>query len=628
MSDAQVVTSTPTHTSTPTATATSTASVRPTQSVTPTTTVTATLTQSVATATVTPTNVPTRPAVTWTPTITRTPTRTTIPTQTPIPTTTPTPTVVATQTVTPTAVAAQISDVATSSITRSSATITWTTSAPASSQVTYGTFSPSTNTTAVDPSLVTSHRVVLTGLQPGTIYQFAVLSKTSAGVLATSSNNAVSTAPAGSGPEVADLSVQMATSSTASLGWATSTGTVAQVEYGTSANYGSFTLLNIFTSPAQQLTVSGLHPATTYHWRVKAWDAQGALGASPDATFSTAPAGLATLVGDESVETQRMTLPAGHAVLYQYVATHSGQASVIRLYLDAGSATPVLRVALYSDQDGAPGTILAQGSAPGLVPGWVSISIPPVSLLESKRYWIGVLAPFGGGSLNLRQTLSGGSSMASVQTSLAAFPQPFLPGPAAAQSPLSVYMQQLPPAITLTGIANGNVITGQAQLSALVDDDAPLARLQFYVDGVPVGMPLSAAPWQIAWNTTTLNAGVPHTVSARASDVLGRSGTSGMITVQIDNGPRISNVIVAQGLTATSAQITWSTDIPADGQVEYGPTTAYGLSTPVNAVPDVRHDLELTSLASGAVYHFRVRSRDANGALTVSGDSTFFTAGP
>jgi hypothetical protein len=518
--------------------------------------------------------------------------------------------------------------VAASSLTRSSATITWTTSQPASSQVVYGTAAPETNQSPLDPSLVTAHRVVLTGLLPGAAYQFAVRSTTAEGALSISASNALSTAPAGSGPEVVNLSLRQATSTTATVTWATSTGTVAQVEYGLTANYGSFTLLTIFSGPTQQLTLSGLRPATRYHYRVKAWDADGALGASADASFSTAPAGLATIMGDETVQSERLTLPAGQAAAYQYVASQSGQADLVHLYVDVGSTSPVVRVALYSDQDGAPGTILSQGSAPGLVPGWISISLPPVALLDSTRYWVGVLSPLGSGSLSLRQAATGGSSLWSAQTSLAAFPQPWVAGAPGARSPLSMYVQQVPPAITLTGPADGSIVTGPSQLSAVIDDDVPLARVQFYVDGQAVGPALTAAPYRVTWNPAGFSALLPHTINARATDLLGRSGASGPLSVQVDNGPAISGVAVGPGLTASSARITWTTDIPADGQVEYGPTPAYGLSSPVDSELALRHDLQLTGLASNAVYHYRVRSRDTNGAVAVSPDATLFTSGP
>jgi hypothetical protein len=245
--------------------------------------------------------------------------------------------------------------------------------------------------------------------------------------------------------------------------------------------------------------------------------------------------------------------------------------------------------------------------------------------LQNTRYWIGILSPVGSGGLNLRQAASGGSSLSSAQTSLAAFPQPFVAGIPGARSPLSAYVQQVPPAITLISPAPGDQVTGQAQLSAVVDDDVPITRLQYYVDDVAVGAPLNTAPYSLVWPSAGLNPLVPHTVTARATDALGRSGVSGNVSVQVDNGPTISSVAVSPGLTASSARVTWTTDVVADSQVEYGLTSAYGLLTPVDQVMDVRHDMQLTGLSAGAAYHYRVRSRDAAGALAVSPDQTLFT---
>src|SRR5205823_14175931 len=157
---------------------------------------------------------------------------------------------------------------------------------------------------------------------------------------------------------------------TASIGWATSSGNVAQIEYGPTANYNAFTLLKVFASPAQQMVLTGLRPATEYHYRVKAWDSAGYLGSSGDFVLRTAFAGQATLLGEETLYSNRVSLPAGQAAAYQYEVSQSGQASVVRLYVDAGTTAPAVRVAVYSDLDGIPGTLLSQGSTPGLTPGW------------------------------------------------------------------------------------------------------------------------------------------------------------------------------------------------------------------------------------------------------------------
>lgn len=69
-----------------------------------------------------------------------------------------------------------ISNVAASAITITSATIIWTTSVPATSQVEYGPTTSYGATTALDTALVTNHSVMVSGLVPSTIYHYRVRS--------------------------------------------------------------------------------------------------------------------------------------------------------------------------------------------------------------------------------------------------------------------------------------------------------------------------------------------------------------------------------------------------------------------------------------------------------------------
>lgn len=75
----------------------------------------------------------------------------------------------------------------------------------------------------------------------------------------------------------------------------------------------------------------------------------------------------------------------------------------------------------------------------------------------------------------------------------------------------------------------------------------------------------------------------------------------------------------------TSATITWTTDEPADSQVEYGETSAYGSSTALSASLVTSHSMEVSGLDPLTTYHFRVISKDANGNPVVSPDATFLT---
>jgi Concanavalin A-like lectin/glucanases superfamily/Bacterial Ig domain/Lysyl oxidase/Purple acid Phosphatase, N-terminal domain len=91
-------------------------------------------------------------------------------------------------------------------------------------------------------------------------------------------------------------------------------------------------------------------------------------------------------------------------------------------------------------------------------------------------------------------------------------------------------------------------------------------------------------------------------------------------------GPRISDVVVLDR-TSSSARVTWTTDLPSTTQVEYGPTSSYGWSTPLVTTPVTAHSASITGLAAETTYHYRVVSRDAAGNTTRSPDFLFTTAG-
>ena len=88
--------------------------------------------------------------------------------------------------------------------------------------------------------------------------------------------------------------------------------------------------------------------------------------------------------------------------------------------------------------------------------------------------------------------------------------------------------------------------------------------------------------------------------------------------------PVISSVAAAP-IADTQAAVAWSTDVPADSQVEYGLSTSYGITTTLAPTMVTAHSTSLGGLAAGSVYHYRVKSRNSAGLLSASGDFTFAT---
>jgi hypothetical protein len=106
-------------------------------------------------------------------------------------------------------------------------------------------------------------------------------------------------------------------------------------------------------------------------------------------------------------------------------------------------------------------------------------------------------------------------------------------------------------------------------------------------------------------------------------------GPTGSLTVTVAPpgtlAPVLSN-IARSAITPNSATIQWTTNDPADSQVEYGLDTSYGQLSPLLSSLTTAHSVVLSDLQAGRVYHYRVHSKNASGKEAVSSDLTFTTA--
>src|ERR1019366_6258583 len=176
-----------------------------------------------------------------------------------------------------------ISGVTSSGMTATSATITWTTDRPASSQVEFGTTASYGSLSALNSSPITLHSVTLTGLNPNTTYNFAVISAVLAQT-ATSANFIFST-PA-SVPVNSSVTASGITTTSATITWATDQPSSSQVGYGTTTAYGSLSTLNPALVTLHSVTLTGLTPGTTYDYAAISGDSAGT-ATSANFIFST-----------------------------------------------------------------------------------------------------------------------------------------------------------------------------------------------------------------------------------------------------------------------------------------------------------------------------------------------------
>jgi hypothetical protein len=92
-----------------------------------------------------------------------------------------------------------------------------------------------------------------------------------------------------------------------------------------------------------------------------------------------------------------------------------------------------------------------------------------------------------------------------------------------------------PPVVTITAPANNATVSGTITLTATATDpDSAISFVQFLVDGTNTGAQLTAAPYSISFNTTTIPNG-SHTFTAVAQDPSANQGTSVGVTVLVSN---------------------------------------------------------------------------------------------
>jgi glucose/arabinose dehydrogenase len=110
---------------------------------------------------------------------------------------------------------------------------------------------------------------------------------------------------------------------------------------------------------------------------------------------------------------------------------------------------------------------------------------------------------------------------------------------------------------------------------------------------------------------------------AQTHNIVANASTSYTATYRVrEGGPVITQLSARPGPGRVT--ITWTTDVPADSQVRYGPTTSYGSSTAVDRNLVTAHSVTITRLSRRTDYFFQVLSRDGVGSLS-SATGTFRT---
>ena len=550
------------------------------------------------------------------------------------------------------ATAPNVGFVASYGFTNSSAILSWSTDVPANTVLAYGTTPALGLLTSVQTAQTVSHGVTLTGLTPGTTYYFVAESTGVSGVTGYSTVfNLTTTGPASMFPAITNVTTNLTTTS-ATLTWLTDMPSTSQVNYGTTPAYGSSSPLDSTLTTSHSVTLTGLTPGTTYDFQLVSVSTTGAsfFGANMtgltvwawgdsltqgygDLTQNTYPLYLATQIGvpvnnegvggatSTQIAQKMLSTPASFTV---------GNCNVIWSGANNHNAvsTILADIASMVDALASPACFLVMGDindelSPKGSPDYTSVLSTNQSLA----------AQYPNNYLNIRELLVQAYNPALIldqQSYAEDIPAASLHAVRAQGTITSGALNNTSCAISVSNGTNGPgtviIIDSETILINAIPDTIDITSCTRGYNGTAAASHLANANYSLIDEVHLGSNGydfVAQQVAAWFSAHLPLNFTTP--TTGTPTSPVITGV-TASSVTTTSAVITWTTDQPSTSLVNYGATTSYGTSSPVNATLTTTHSVSLSGLAPNSAFNFDVVSANAASMSSISGNFTFVTS--
>jgi hypothetical protein len=267
----------------------------------------------------------------------------------------------------------------------------------------------------------------------------------------------------------------------------------------------------------------------------------------------TAPAFAAIILGNTGVGT---TLDSGCSNSLNGSKINVGSAGVnlqsisVRVGNVDASPNNQYQLAVYTDKNGAPDTLVAQSASGTLVANdWNTLPIN-ATLQPNTSYWLMYNTNGRTSTVNNMHYNNGTIGQGAFSSSAATFgtwPATF-PGAKLTKAVYSLYATGLdstpnsvPPSVSITAPAQGSTLAGTITLSATASDDIGDPSVQFQIDSANFGAPIAAPPYNLSWNTQQSSNGT-HTLTAIATDGSGNQTTSDPVTVTVSNADLRSQI--------------------------------------------------------------------------------------
>ncbi len=530
-----------------------------------------------------------------------------------------------------------ISNVQATGITRTTATITWQTDEGATGQVEYGLDTSYGSTSPLNSNYRTSHSHALSGLTAGTTYHYRVRSTDASGNASVSGDYTFTTeAPDTTPPVISNVQAINVTHNSATITWTTDEGADSRVEYGVDTNYGNSTTLDASLVTSHSQTITGLAAGTTYHFRVYSRDESLNSSVSGDYTFTTEAsqpgytrrvnAGDGSYNGSEGNWSADQEYTVGS---WGYVGgrVYSKTVSIKKTPDDRLYQSERYRMSAYRFTVPSSGTYTVNLHFAEIFYKAAGKRVFDVKL-EGRR----VLTDFdiyaeAGYATALVKSFE-------VKVTDGVLDIEFVRKTDSPKiSAIEVLAEQgddtTPPVIShVASVVTQTTATITWQTNERSDSQIEYGLTVSYGNSTILDGSFVTSHSQ---TISGLTPGTTYHYRVKSRDQNGNLSVSGDYTFTTeapDVTPPVISDVQATGITQTTATITWQTDEGATGQVEYGLDTNYGSSSPLNSNYNTSHSHALSGLTAGTTYHYRVRSVDASGNASVSGDYTFTTLEP
>ena len=466
---------------------------------------------------------------------------------------------------------------ATSSVSATSAMVSWTTNEASTSQVVYGPTTDYGQATPFNGTMVTSHSVALTNLTAGIQYHYMCQSRAADGSTvttpdATFTTNASSgdttpptvsiTAPvngatvsgtvtvsANAADDVAVASVQFQLDGS-NLGAAVSAAPYSISWDTTTATTGNHTLTAIATDTSGNAATSTGVTVTVNNNDV-----------TPPSVSITSPANNATVSGTVTVSATASDNVGIASVQFQVDGANVGSALTSAPYNFSWNTTSVsnashMLTAVAKDAAGNTATsavVTVTVNNTDTTPPTVSITSPANNATVNGTITVSATASDNVGVASVQLQVDGANvgaadttapynfSWNTTSVSNASHTLTAVAKDAAGNTTTSAGVKvtvnnsdTTPPTVSITSPANNATVNGTITVSATASDNVGVASVQLQVDGANVGAADTTAPYNFSWNTTSVS-NASHTLTAVAKDAAGNTTTSAGVKVTVNN---------------------------------------------------------------------------------------------